>query len=105
VTVILDTMNKIFTSKDPLLASQAMVPIYYLVIKQLNESNTASIVTRKSLINFGIIRKENRINAENNFPNADFELLEFDRMSLQGTNDASSIRERVRILKDYLELL
>jgi len=29
-------------------------------------------------------------------------LLEFDRLNQQGTNDASSIKERVRILSEFL---
>ena len=40
--------------------------------------------------------------AEKDITQANFELLEFDRMSQQGTNDADSIKERVRIFGEEL---
>ena len=41
--------------------------------------------------------------AEIDLEKAEFELLEFDRLSQQGTNDASSIRERRRIMLEYID--
>ena len=35
---------------------------------------------------------------------ASFELLEYDRLTQQGTNDASNIKERLRILADFMNL-
>ncbi len=45
--------------------------------------------------------QNNRVQAEENYAEASFELLEFDRLSQQGTNDASNIRERLRILGNF----
>ena len=39
-----------------------------------------------------------------NYADASFELLEFDRLNQQGTNDASSIKERYRILSGQLRM-
>ena len=39
--------------------------------------------------------------AEVDISQAEFDFLEFDRLSQQGTNDASSIRERVRIISNF----
>jgi hypothetical protein len=44
----------------------------------------------------------NREVAQDDLTKASFELLEYDRLSQQGTNDASSIRERWRILENWL---
>jgi hypothetical protein len=54
------------------------------------------------LLKFQELRQLNRIAAEKAIAKADYELLEFDRMSQQGTNDASSIKERSRILEERL---
>jgi|SRR5215469_11563789 len=48
------------------------------------------------------LRRKNRQAAERDIARANFEWLEFDRMSQQGTNDAASIRERVKILSSFL---
>ena len=40
--------------------------------------------------------------AESSILDVDFDLLEYDRLSQQGTNDASSIRERWRILAEKI---
>lgn len=102
VEQILDPLHSVFIDKDNLLSSQSIVPIYYLVAKELLKTNK-KMFSRTKLVEFIKLRKKNRILAEKNFAKANFELLEFDRMSQQGTNDASSIRERTRILLDYLK--
>ena len=48
--------------------------------------------------------KENRRTAEATYEDADYDLLEYDRLSQHGTNDISNIKERFRILSEYLSL-
>jgi hypothetical protein len=49
--------------------------------------------------------ENNRNLAEEDITKADFELLEYDRLSIQGTNDASSIKERLRIISKFLDIV
>ncbi len=104
VVSILQEMNKVFTRNDRLLSSQSIIPIYYLIFKSALKQNQVQKISRKKLIKFNTERTENRIMAEQDITKAHFDLLEFDRLSVQGTNDASSIRERVRVLGEYLGL-
>lgn len=95
---ILDTMMNTFKNKDTLLVSQAAVPIYYLLFKYAIEQNCLDKITRTGLEEFSKKVAENRKLAEIDITRADFDLLQFDRLSIQGTNDASSIKERLRIV-------
>lgn len=100
VSTVLNSMSKLFVSKDVLLASQSSVPIYYLLIRQQIVQDI-DVVTREGLLEFNASRQENRELAASDITQADYELLEYDRMSQQGTNDASSIRERFRIISEF----
>jgi hypothetical protein len=101
VTNLLNVLHGIFVDEDDLLRSQSIVPIYYLFIKEMVEQNAINSVTRDRLWAFKSAVEQNRKIAETDITAADFDLLEFDRMAQQGTNDASSIKERVRILKYF----
>lgn len=101
VETVLDIMLGIFTDKDPLLRSQSIVPVYYLLIKTAYEQGKANVIMRSKLVEFRDEVERNRAIAEEDITKADFELLDFDRMSVQGTNDAVSISERVRIIGNY----
>ncbi|MGH3711067.1 MAG: DUF262 domain-containing protein [Pseudonocardiaceae bacterium] len=103
VTEILTTMSKLFVSKDMLLASQSSIPIYYLLARQ-EATNSVSRISRQGFIEFNAKRQKNRLLASKDLSTANYELLEYDRMSQQGTNDASSIRERFRIAAEYFAL-
>ncbi len=102
VTSTLDEMSKLFVEKDELLRAQGNIVLYYLVMKSAKSSEV--IITRRSLFNFREQVRTNRILAEESLEKANFELLEFDRLSQQGTNDASGIRERLSILCNFLEI-
>jgi len=102
VTAITEAMARVFTSKDILLAAQAVVPVYYLLFREAHSQGKLESISRQRLVKFNEERKGNRILAELDITKANFELLEFDRMSQQGTNDASSIRERLRILSKFI---
>ncbi|RZM25097.1 MAG: DUF262 domain-containing protein [Pedobacter sp.] len=94
-------MSECFAAKDVLLRAQGAMVVYYLLFKWsiLNEFQ----INRSWLLDFDQRIKDNRKLAEENYEGANFELLEFDRLSQQGTNDASSIRERLRILREFIE--
>ena len=101
---VLNEMNKIFSKKDKLLASQSIIPIYYLLFRSALKQQKLDLISRKKFLDFNQQRTKNREIAQIDITKANFDLIEFDRLSVQGTNDASSIRERVRILGEHLKL-
>jgi len=104
VSTILDEMSRIFINKDPLLKAQGTFPVYFLLIRDYILENKIRKFSRNLLLNFRVKLNKNRKKAEKNITTAEFELLEFDRLSQQGTNDASSIATRLEILKNFLKL-
>jgi len=102
VQKLLRSLVKVFVDKDGLLVTQAAVPVYAFVFRSLERKKEARYFTRTKLAKFNKARASNRELAETDLTKAKFELLEFDRLSIQGTNDASSIRERWRILEAWL---
>ncbi|MEV6576523.1 hypothetical protein, partial [Streptomyces sp. NPDC051577] len=75
-----------------------------LVFRQAMSTGTLAKVTRRNLLNFRKTLADNRNAAAKNYEGASFDLLEFDRLNQQGTNDASSIKERCRILCEFLQI-
>lgn len=104
VTMVLDTLKGIFNDKDELLSAQGNMPIYYLLVREALRTDEVSKITRERLDDFLRSVKSNRDIAADDLVNAKFELLEFDKLSQQGTNDASNIKERVRILQEFFGL-
>ncbi|RCH54421.1 DUF262 domain-containing protein [Mucilaginibacter hurinus] len=100
VTHYLDAMDQCFTFNDSLLRAQGNIVVYYLLFKWAEDNNTT--ITRSRLFAFTELVKTNRELAETNYESADFDLLEYDRLTQQGTNDASNIRERLRVLTDHI---
>lgn len=101
---ILDRMEAEFTVGDELLLAQGILVVYYLIFRSAESHGEESKVTRRSLLDFRQKLAENRDAAIKNYEGASFDLLEFDRLNQQGTNDASSIKERVRILSEFLDV-
>jgi hypothetical protein len=99
---VLKVMSSEFMEKDDLLAAQGILVVYYLIFRQAERENMLPQVTRRKLIDFRKALADNRNAAAKNYEQASFDLLEFDRLNQQGTNDASSIKERCRILADFL---
>lgn len=95
----LDEMNKVFHDNDPLLRAQGIIPIYFLLFDDASKKNVK--IARQKLVSFKDEIQKNKIIAETDLAKANYDLIEFDRLSLQGTNDAGSIRERLRIIKEY----
>ncbi len=99
---VLNEMTNLFGNNDELLRSQASITVYYMTFKRAIEVNQLSKVTRRGIIDFYNALTENRIISASDITNSNYEYLEFERMSQQGTNDAYSIRERTRIFSEYL---
>ena len=89
VTEVLDKAAVLFLAKDKLLRTQAMSVIYYLVLKESLDDGWEDLVTRRKLVEFDNLRENNRREAEYDIARANYDLLEFDRMHLQGSNDRS----------------
>jgi len=104
VTEVLNAMNAEFVESDELLQAQGILVVYYLVFRAAIDNNQLDRVTRRKLLNFRERLRENREAAVQNYAEASFDLLEFDRLNQQGTNDASSIKERYRILSGQLRV-
>jgi hypothetical protein len=102
VGALLDDLSALFLDKDGLLMAQAAVPIYVFVYSKMKTAGKEKLFTRSALNKFNAKRIKNREIAEEDITKAEFEFLEFDKLSLQGTNDANSIRERWRILREWL---
>lgn len=102
VSSILDDLCNVFVDGDALLAAQANIPIYVFAYQWFKAENITNKFSRTRLLKFNDRRQKNRRLAEKSISEADFELLEYDRLSQQGTNDASSIRMRLKVLTERL---
>jgi hypothetical protein len=102
VTKVLKEMTAIFTERDTLLATQAPIPIYFLLFREALNTGRINKISRDKFIKFREARQKNREVAAKDITKAEFDLLEYDRLSQQGTNDASSIRERLSIIRKFV---
>jgi len=93
VTNTLDAMCGVFQKKDPLLANQGSVPVYYLVVQRLG-NNIQNL--REFLVSFERELRETRRVAEANRP---IDLVVYDNAA-RSTNDGGSYDVRVKILLD-----
>ena len=105
VSEVLDQMSTIFGQEDKLLRSQGMVIIYFLIFKNCSGERWFAKLSRKTLLQFDQLRAKNREAAEEDISEAKYDLLEFDRMSVQGTNDALSLNFRFETMRDHLKSL
>jgi hypothetical protein len=105
VEQVLERMSKVFGQDDKLLRSQSMAVIYFLIFKNCNTDKWFTKLSRKTLLQFDELRSKNRESAEDDITEAKYDLLEFDRMSVQGTNDALSVKYRFDTMREYLRQL
>ncbi len=101
VSETLNALYTVFNSKDELLSSQGNMVVYYLLFRTARLKNELSKISRDTLISFKEAISRNRELASKDITIAKFEFLEYDKLTQQGTNDASNIKERLRILIDY----
>ncbi|MGH9636946.1 MAG: hypothetical protein ACRD72_19115, partial [Candidatus Angelobacter sp.] len=62
-------------------------------------------LSRKALLEFDQTRAKNRATAQEDITKATYDLLEFDRLSVQGTNDALSMTFRYETMRKFLQKL
>ncbi len=97
---VVDTLNdmeSIFLPKDKLLASAGILPVYYWLIRNVDDNSYSRV--REFLVKFEATRRKNR-QLVNEFPNSKIinqELVEFDNYN-RSTNDQRSHLGRYRIL-------
>jgi hypothetical protein len=103
-SAVLDVMAAEFVEKDELLLAQGTLVVYYLLFKAALELGHLGKVTRRKLLNFRERLGENREAASKDYTDATFDLLEYDRLTQQGTNDASGIKERYRVISLSLKV-
>lgn len=101
-TRVLNDLDAVFEDTDFLLRAQGNIPVYYLVMRDAADRGKQTLFARERIEEFQILLTKNRVGASEDIAKANFDLLEYDRMTQQGTNDAASIRERVRILSEFL---
>lgn len=104
VSGVLATMNDVFMEKDELLRAQGNMIVYYLLFRGAAAGGQLGKITRRKLLAFRQKLDDNRIAAAADYADADFELLEYDRLSQQGTNDASNIKQRYELLAKTMGL-
>ena len=104
VMQILDRLVWLFLDNDEALSAQGLIVVYYLLFRKAVSQNEEHLISRDRLIDFRDALVGNRKKAEKDIENSIFDYLDFDRLNQQGTNDASSIRERTRTISEYLDL-
>jgi len=101
VRLTLGKMCEIFSKTDPLLRSPGNDVIYFLLCRELRLGSNPQKLSRRDLEQFEAKLKVNRKAAEEELPTAEWELLEYDRLS-QTPNDASAIEFRLKTIRKYL---
>lgn len=93
---VLNAMESIFVDRDPLLKSVGMISLYFLLFKRAIERKKVGLLRHKDFILFEQARVENRKLAANDSPDANYQLLEFDRFA-QSPNDGIALRYRLAV--------
>lgn len=94
-------MAATFTEKDELLKSSSMVVLYYLLFLKSIDENWRQILSRSRLTEIERVRSLNRIVAEGDIAMADYDLLEFDRLT-QTPNDGYALKFRLDLLEQFV---
>ncbi|MET8927127.1 DUF262 domain-containing protein [Streptomyces sp. NPDC004623] len=101
VMKVLDAMAERFEDRDKLLSQVGMVSVYYLAFQEAMHAGEGNFPTREKLGEFEELRKQNRVRAESDLSEAQYELIEFDRYA-QSPNDGSALGYRVKVLTSFL---
>lgn len=96
----LNVMDEVFIIKDPLLASQGQIPLYYWLIRDYALNNKEYI--REFFVKFEQSRKRNKILFKDKSALVDSELLSFDVMN-RSVDDKQSLIGRYKILSKQFE--
>jgi len=94
-------MRNVFTDNDVLLRQVGMIMVYYHLFRIANNEGWVGNITRRKLLKFDKQRRKNRQEAEVDLVEADYDLIEFDRLS-QSPNDSYALRFRLRVMLRYV---
>ena len=98
----LTTMNAAFLSgSDKLLNSAGITILYFLLFQKAILENWTDRLNRVTLVKFNELRDQNRHQAEIDISKANYDLLEFDRLT-QTPNDAYAIKFRLGVLEKFV---
>lgn len=97
----LSVMSHAFGDGDKLLKSSSMVMLYYLLFEKAILEKWKKKPSRTKLTEFESLRLTNRTLAEEDISKADYELLEFDRLT-QTPNDSFAIKFRLELLEKFV---
>lgn len=95
----LRSLSRVFGASDPLLRSQASLPFYYLLVKEIEREYASPTLYADLRAFVGAFHTERRMNLERDEDERDPVLLEFTHLSQQGTNTAANVQRRVEIAK------
>jgi hypothetical protein len=97
ITSILDRMHTVFVHNDTMLRQVGMVILYFHLFRRAQSKDLSQVFHREAFIKFDEDRRNNRTIAETDIANADYNLLEFDRLT-QSPNDAFAIGMRLAVI-------
>jgi hypothetical protein len=98
---VLEEMANVFEDADQLLRSVGMVTLYYQLFREAIKEGWLSKISHSDLEAFEVKRTSNRAIAEENVADAEYRLLEFDRLA-QSPNDGVALKYRYAVLRQYV---
>lgn len=96
-TSVTNKMSNLFVSNDPLLRSVGTDVLYYWLFRTAINEEWSERLSRQSFLYFEDTRDENRRLAEEDLSQANYELIEYDRLA-QSPNDGVALRFRFEVL-------
>lgn len=100
-TAVLGFMASVFIDDDTLLRSVGTTVLYYFLFFDAIRHGWVDTLSRQQFETFDLTRVENRTSAEENVAKANYNLLEYDRLT-QSPNDAVALRFRYAVLRQYI---
>jgi hypothetical protein len=96
----LDTMARVFTTDDPLLARQSHPLLWYLFVRSVARSDPAAVGGLRTFLAAFQRRRLDALDQSDGAPDPD--LVEFTHLMQHGTNDPRSLARRLEILSRAL---
>ena len=96
---VLSAMERVFVNSDLLLRSIGMIVIYFILFCDVEFDS----IRRKDLLDFHRKKEDNRKIAEEDIAEANYDLLEFDRL-IQSPNNRSALKFRLTVMEEFLEV-
>lgn len=97
----IDSMADVFVDADILLRSVGTTILYYFLFLDASKNGWIKTISRAEFETFDQLRLDNRTAAERDVSNANFNLLEYDRLT-QSPNDAVALRFRYAVLRQHI---